>query len=136
METLKEIPVEEEDIQIDDSSFHAIFYSMRWNIQEIQGKYIDLIESVANASCEHSAARDSFYRTKFWDGNERLLMQDGEYHENRCNKLKSMIREDLDYIKAQAERLLASIENARNSKALEDCCFKDQGFAPYNDIPF
>lgn len=136
MEAIKEITVEEEDAQIDDSSFHAIFYSMRWNIQEIQAKYIDLIESVANASCEHSAARDSFYRTKFWDGNERLLMQDGEYHEDWCNKNKSIIRKDLDYIKSQAERLLELIENARSSKALEDCCFNKQGFDPYNDIPF
>lgn len=136
MEVLKETPVEEEDVQIDDSSFHAIFYSMRYNMQEIQGKYIDLIESVANASCEHSAARDSFFRNGFWDGDKRLFIQDGEYHENWCNKHKSMIRKDLDYMKAQAERLLESIENARNSKALEDCCFKEQGFDPYNNIPF
>lgn len=136
MEALKETPVEEEDIQIDYNSFHAIFYSMRWNIQEIQGKYIDLIESVADASHEHSVARDSFFRNGFWEGDRRLFIQDGEYHENRCNKLKSMIRKDLDYIKEQAERLLASIENARNSKALEDCCFKEQGFDPYNDLPF
>lgn len=136
MEALKETPIEGENAQIDDSSFHAIFYSMRWSIQEIQGKYIDLIESATNASCEHSAARDSFSRNGFWDCDKRFFIQDGEYHENRCNKLKSMIREDLDYMKAQAERLLASIENARNSKALEDCCFNKQGFAPYNDIPF
>lgn len=136
MEAIKEIPIEGENAQIDDSGFHAIFYSMRWNIQEIQGKYIDLIESFTNASCEHSAARDSFFRNGFWDSDKRLFIQDGEYHENRCNKLKSMIREDLDYMKAQAERLLERIENARNSKALEDCCFKEQGFDPYNDIPF
>lgn len=136
METLKEIPIEEEDVQIDHNSFHTIIYSMRWNMREIQEKYIDLIESVANASHEHSAARDSFFRNGFWDCDKRLFIQDGEYHENRCNKLKSMIREDLDYMKAQAERLLASIENARNSKALEDCCFNQQGFDPYNDIPF
>lgn len=138
MEALKEIINEDDVNQINQDNFHVIFYSMRFNMEKIRESYMDLIDSVANASCEHERAGECFFSAKIWRDCRENLIQAGKYQEEACNRTKSRIREKLDFMKSQTEELLKRIEKMRNSSELEDCCYDKQGFGPYECqiIPF